>query len=139
MSDEERAVSAHTRKVEAAVLKRIWLLKHGAMSQAQFAGDYGLGTQGNVGHYLNGRRPLNLETAEKFAKALGCQVGDFSPRLAAELARRDARGGWPFPRITRERWEALSGGQKEALEGIVLGQIMDWEHPPYKSAAGGKR
>lgn len=47
---------------------------------------FGLGNQANVGHYLNGRSALNLKAARAFAEVLGCDIGDFSPRVARELA-----------------------------------------------------
>ena len=42
-------------------------------------------SQGAVGHYLRGRNALNVKVAAKFADILGCDVADFSPRLAREL------------------------------------------------------
>lgn len=59
----------------------------GALSQELFGERYGLGTQGNVWQYLNGRMPLNVEAATKFAQGLGCSVADFSPALEAERKR----------------------------------------------------
>lgn len=43
-------------------------------------------SQGAIGHYLGGRNALNLTVALKFSKFLGCEVMDFSSRLAVELA-----------------------------------------------------
>ena len=43
-------------------------------------------TQGAVGHYLNGRNPLNPSIALVFAQQLRVNVEDFSPTLAKELA-----------------------------------------------------
>ena len=42
-------------------------------------------SQGTVSQYMNGKIPLNLKSALKFARALRCSVSDFSPRLAHEL------------------------------------------------------
>lgn len=41
-------------------------------------------SQGAVGHYLNGRNALNLQTASVFATQLNVPISDFSPSLAAE-------------------------------------------------------
>ena len=41
--------------------------------------------QSAVSQYLNGRIPLNIETAAKFAHLIECQVSDFSPSLAAQI------------------------------------------------------
>lgn len=49
-------------------------------------------TQGAVGHYLNGRSPLNLESALKFADVFDVSVSDFSPTLAKLLALSEHDG-----------------------------------------------
>ncbi|MBK5915131.1 S24 family peptidase [Rhodocyclus purpureus] len=71
----------HTR--EAKALKAIYV-ERAVGSQAEFGAETGIGTQGMVWQYLNAKSPLNLAAAAKFAKALGCAIEDFSPRLAAE-------------------------------------------------------
>lgn len=38
--------------------------------------------QSATSQYLNGRIPLNVEAAAKFARMLGCSIADFSPSLA---------------------------------------------------------
>ncbi|MGU3412861.1 LexA family protein [Enterobacteriaceae bacterium C34A] len=43
-------------------------------------------TQGAVGHYLNGRNPLNPAVAAVFARLLQIRVEEFSPALSQELA-----------------------------------------------------
>lgn len=65
------------------------------MSQATFAVTYGIGdqTQGIVWQYLNGRIPLQLEAAVRFAHGLGCSVGDFSPTLEAKRQELAPVGG----------------------------------------------
>lgn len=70
---------------ESATLKRLFREKS-PISQSQFAKEYGLGTAGNLWHYLNGRRPLNARVATVIANGLGISVSDFSPRLAKEIA-----------------------------------------------------
>jgi transcriptional regulator with XRE-family HTH domain len=55
------------------------------MSQEEFADKFEIGTQGMVWQYLNGYSPLNLEAAIKFARALRCTIGDFSPSLEQVL------------------------------------------------------
>jgi phage repressor protein C with HTH and peptisase S24 domain len=41
--------------------------------------------QSAVSQYLNGRIPLNIEAAIKFASLIECQVADFSPSLASQI------------------------------------------------------
>ncbi|CND88290.1 XRE family transcriptional regulator [Yersinia nurmii] len=43
-------------------------------------------SQGAIGHYLNGRNPLNTKVAAAFAKHLQVAIADFSPTLAKEAA-----------------------------------------------------
>lgn len=45
------------------------------LTQGQLADKIGQ-TQANVSRYENGERKLDLETAAKIAKALGCKVDD---------------------------------------------------------------
>ena len=71
---------------EAAALKALYNARSGQLklSQAEFGAQFGLGSQGMVWQYLNAGSPLNLAAAVKFAKGLGCEVSDFSARLAKE-------------------------------------------------------
>lgn len=41
--------------------------------------------QSALSQYLNGRIPLNVAAARKFAALIGASIGDFSPSLAAQL------------------------------------------------------
>lgn len=69
---------------DAARLKALFS-RHSKLSQEKFGETYGIGTQGAVWQYLEGRTPLNLRAALKFAEGLGCSPEEISPRLAAEL------------------------------------------------------
>lgn len=71
-------------------------------TQAVFGEKYEIGNQSAVGQYLRGAAPLNLAVAHKFAECLGCQISDFSPRLAS-LAT-----AWPFELVDREKYESLT-------------------------------
>lgn len=46
-------------------------------------------SQGAVGHYLNGRRRLNIKIALKFSELLRIPVSSFSPRLQNEIDQGD--------------------------------------------------
>lgn len=74
-------------KEECARLKALWESWKARTRQTQeFAADYlGFRTQGAVSQYLNGKIALNLPISIKWAQLLGCQVADFSQRLAAQL------------------------------------------------------
>lgn len=78
-------MSEATNTQEASALKRLYKARV-TMSQQAFGDLYQIGSQGMVWQYLNGKRPLNKDAAMKFARGLNCQIEDFSPRLADELA-----------------------------------------------------
>lgn len=106
------------QKADAARLKTLFAARS-PMTQEAFAMAYGFGTQGNVGHYLNGRRPLNLKAARAFADGLGVEVGDFSQHLARELeslAKYAARG------LSEDeaRWLDLMSRVPETLHDAVF-------------------
>jgi len=66
---------------EAQRLSQLFKLRANK-SQAQFGKENGIGSGSMVWQYLNGRRPLSLGTANKFARGLKIDIADFSPRLA---------------------------------------------------------
>ena len=70
---------------EAESLKRLFTTSGHGLSQAEFGARYEIGSQGAVWQYLNGKTVLNLKAAKGFASGLGCNVIDFSPRLAAKI------------------------------------------------------
>ncbi len=73
---------------ESQRLKAIFEAKKKTLGLSQQAAGNAMGiSQAAVGHYLNGRNPLNLNAAHHFAEILNCSINDFSPRLAAEASR----------------------------------------------------
>src|SRR4051812_1921845 len=69
------------QKADAKRLKSIWKEAMAGVdksTQDDFGDAYGVGTQGAVWQYLNGRTPLNILAAGKFARGLGCSIDDFS-------------------------------------------------------------
>lgn len=85
MTADKRAKITDLHRQEAAKLKALWEAKPHP-TQAVFGENYDLGNQANVGHYLNGRSALNVKAARAFAEVLECDISDFSPRVAQELA-----------------------------------------------------
>lgn len=80
------------RKAECDKLKAIFNLKKRDLDLTQEKLAHALDiNQSSVSHYLNGVNPLNAPVAAAFAKALGVDVSEFSPRLAKEIA--DMAGG----------------------------------------------
>lgn len=74
------------QREDAARLKKLFK-SNAKISQEKFGATYGIGTQGAVWQYLDGRIPLNLAVALKFAEGLNVQLSDFSPTLAALVNR----------------------------------------------------
>lgn len=76
------------QKADAARLKAIYESKKRELrlTQDTLASACGWESQGTVSQYLNGKIPLNLDAALKFAEKLQCSVSEFSPRLAETLS-----------------------------------------------------
>lgn len=127
-------VPAEIRTKEAEALRKVWDREHGSLSQAQFAADNGW-IQPQVYQYLKGLRSLNIIAARAFAKALRCEIAEFSERLATE----DERRAWPFQRLKEDSWWDLSRSQRERLESLMLAEIMDWEDENSKSPPASPR
>lgn len=83
--DKKRSKITQEHVLEAEALKRLWKGRASKCTQEEFGAKYGLGSQANVGHYLGARSPLNIKAASAFAKEIGCQVADFSARIASEM------------------------------------------------------
>lgn len=72
---------------ESARLKALYLAARHGLSQEAFGAKYDIGNQGAVWQCLNGKgMPISMKAAIGFAKGIGCDIADFSPRLAAEAA-----------------------------------------------------
>ncbi len=89
MTESKRSKITEEHLQEAARLKALWDSRPHP-TQAVFGELYQLGNQANVGHYLNGRSPLNPKAAAAFATELKCSVTEFSPRVAREIERLSA-------------------------------------------------
>lgn len=67
----------------------------GGLNQEEFASDFGLKSQSNLGHYLHGRQPINLRAATAFARGMKVPIAAISPTLAAEV-----EAAAPFLKVT---------------------------------------
>lgn len=83
--NSKKAIVTEEHLEEARKLKAIWA-RTAHPPQAEFGELFGIGNQSAVSQFLNGKTPLSLEAAAGFAKGLGCQIADFSPRLASKVA-----------------------------------------------------
>ncbi|MCG3782746.1 hypothetical protein [Delftia acidovorans] len=86
MSDEIRRTLTEENREESRKLKALWAERKERISQAEFGQTYDIGSQAAVGHFLNGKAAISLKAARGFATGLGCEIADFSPRLAGEAS-----------------------------------------------------
>lgn len=91
----KRAKITTENVAESVRLKAIWDQK-AKITQEKFGLKYDVGTQGMVWQYLNHRSPLNPKAAVAFSTELGCDIADFSPRLAAEIEGLSRNTGTPI-------------------------------------------
>ncbi len=101
------------------------------VNRAAFARDHHVkGGQAMIYQHITGRRPMNLEAATAYAAGFGCNLGEISPRLAAEAGRAAAlsaetplaeaqAAAWPFPAIPEDQVRALPLTQLNALQGAM--------------------
>lgn len=118
--------------VRLKALFRLWqarrATKHEPWSQEHAADQLGIG-QSAMNQYLNGRIPLNLPVAVRFARLLGVGIEEFSPAVArlqesvskvVEKLSGPGPQAWPFPEIDPARIAALDPASLLRLEGAIL-------------------
>jgi transcriptional regulator with XRE-family HTH domain len=71
---------------EARRLKALFKAGDHGLTQEAFGQKFGIGNQGAVWQFLNGRTAISMNAAKGFASGLRCEIADFSPRLAKEAA-----------------------------------------------------
>lgn len=82
-----KAIVTDEHRAEARKLKAIWDATKNRPKQEDFGRLYGIGSQSAVSQFLNAEVALSRDAASGFAIGLGCEVGDFSSRLEAEIAK----------------------------------------------------
>src|SRR4051812_27212017 len=92
VAGEKRKPLERWQAEDARRLKALFAA-HAGMSQEKFGQSHGIGTQGAVWQYIEGKIPLNLAVAVKFARGLDCPLSAISPTLSAELDHNKARDG----------------------------------------------
>lgn len=142
---------------ESKRLKALWLDakseldKRGLGTQEKFGIEFDIGNQAAVGFFLNGRTALSAKAAKGFALGLGCEVSDFSPRLAAFLAAPSASSAgaahaWPLRRWTPEQWNSIDPRDRAVMEDAAMSKLLQLRsertaHPfsaPEKRQSNGK-
>ena len=106
------------QKEDARRLKQLFNTKRAkGISQSEFGAKFDIGNQGMVWQYLNAKRPLNIRVTAAFARGLGVQIADISPKLAAQL---DAMNANPRLREFFEECSALTDALIETLKTMAV-------------------
>ncbi len=130
----EKKRSLTTEQLEDAKrLKALYESKKKALgvTQQDIASELDI-SQGAVGHYLNGRNPLNLNIAAVLARVLQVPISDFSPTLAKEAARLSEVSGATYVGLHEPggKYPVISkvqaGAWSEAFEPYSLRDIDLW-------------
>lgn len=104
MGSKTRKPLTPEQKKDAERLRRLFDRREPKISQLDAAVQWGIGsTQGAVEQYLNGRIPLNLDVAVKFARGMPCSVKDFSPSLSEQLMLYAEAGMAEYRAAARQR------------------------------------
>lgn len=102
---------------DAKRLRKIWAEKkdHLHLNQVKAAKELGYSSQSAVSQFINGKVPINLETAAKFARLLKANVEEISPRFGRLITK-------PIP-STLEAYSAPTTGK---LGGVDTSATLDW-------------
>lgn len=131
------------------------------LTQAQMAAECGWESQSTVSQYVRGLIPLNLDALARMCAVLKVPIGAISPALARQLkdlidkvpadpitggARRSATvtepvgrladGGWPFQRVSPERFRRLPPDARARVEGFVEGILAAYEAAAPQGSTG---
>ena len=71
---------------ESRLLKALYQTVPHDLTQEAFGQKHGIGNQGAVWQFLNGKTAISMNAAKGFAEGLRCEIAAFSPRLAKEAA-----------------------------------------------------
>lgn len=88
------------------------------VSQREFGEKYRIGSQTLVWQYLNGKKALTRQIAERFAEGLGVSVSDFSPALFEESAKKSRNNNAEGTVLVSFRVDHASKAKMQQLVGI---------------------
>lgn len=126
VQDSRKAKVTDEHRAEGRALKAIWDMQK--PDQKEFGREFGIGGQSAVSSFLNGHAALSLNAAVGFAKGLGCQIRDFSTRLANEARVAAEASGLvnddDYAPITRLSVEAGAGRGRLASVVELRGSLQ---------------
>ncbi|EJO2709888.1 helix-turn-helix transcriptional regulator [Salmonella enterica] len=105
------------QKADADRLKAIVSKQHG-LTQATLADELGFSNQSAVSQYLNGKIPLNIDAAIKFAERLCCSVSDFSPSIQEEINRISLFSIGYEKNSSSTQWDSYINASEEKQEVV---------------------
>ena len=113
---EKKRILTEEQLADARRLKALYEAKKKelGLSQQDIADSLGI-SQGAVGHYLNGRNPLNVRVATEFARILKAPVDSFSPSLAKDVVGLTTTS-FPYGGLIGAAVGSLFGGSKREIE-----------------------
>ncbi len=133
VTDEHRKEAADLRSIWESDQGRAARRALGASTQEAFGEKMSIGNQSAVWQFMAGKTPLSLKAAIAFAAGLGCEVRDFSPRLAKlqepPLSEGDGKGASEQPverawSVEAREIAAICDGYDEAGRKWLLGVVM---------------
>lgn len=105
------------QKADADRLKAIFS-KQRELTQAALADELGFSNQSAVSQYLNGKIPLNVDAAIKFAEKLCCSVSDFSPSIQKEIDKISSFSTRYIKTTLSNQWDAYVKAPEEKREVV---------------------
>lgn len=154
MPEDKPSKPEPSQQEDAARLRALYetYRTDGGLKQEDFAPKYGLKSQSNMGHYLHGRRPLNLRAAIGFARGLTTAIEAFSPTIAAEIEEaaplaRDRpyqTAEWPLPSVAPADYYAMDPSERAfidqcAVHSLKRHRTMKLVHQPPATAVESDR
>lgn len=94
------------------------------MTQTELGDALGV-TKGNISAWENGRHEPSYSQMLKIAEL-----------TRSQLPLAPTPGDWPFPRVSKESFDRLTPGQKEAIEDWVIGQVKAFGAAPVVKSDG---
>ncbi|QKH45702.1 helix-turn-helix transcriptional regulator [Achromobacter denitrificans] len=121
--DPHRLGPLYTRAMEISV----WIKasrQSAAMTQTELGDALGV-TKGNISAWENGRHEPSYSQMLRIAELTN-----------SRLPLASTPGDWPFPRVSKDSFDRLTPGQKEAIEDWVINQVRAFTSAPVVKSGG---
>lgn len=132
-------VPGKVKQAEGRAVKALWDRRQrqpNPKSQAEFNAEMSR-SSGYLPQFFSGKRPITLDLAHHFAKYIGCEIREFSQRLAIEDAQSQSLVEWPFPDVDYYEIKNLPEWAKVSLQGKIKTYLA--KRKAREAARGGHR